>query len=184
MLEIGVIITDYNFNEIATYESTINCSEERLNKMHEWAIKQHKKSGLWEKCLNENKILQEVGKEFYHFLKKYNIKNSPMCGNSVQFDKDFLNNQLPFVMQTMKNEKIFNHRNFDVSGLLEVLKISHPNLLEKFKEIKTTTTHRAIDDIRKSIEYAKIYKKDLFKDDISSEIVIKHVLNHKIAKNL
>ena len=46
-----------------------------------------KKSGLWEKCLNENKILQEVGKEFYHF-KKYNIKILNV-GNSVQFDKDF-----------------------------------------------------------------------------------------------
>lgn len=155
IIEIACLITDSELNIVKEGpEIAISQSAEILNLMNEWNQKQHTSSGLIDK-INESTIsLKEAEQEALNFFKHY-IKQhqSPLCGNSVSHDRRFLIKYMP------KLANHFHYRHIDVSSFKEVITRWYPTS----EEFKKKSSHRAMDDIKESVEELKYYRSLLFK---------------------
>ncbi len=156
IIEIASIVTDKNLNIIDEGPNlVIHQPNEILNNMDDWNTKTHSNSGLLDKVkqssINESKAEQETIK----FLGKYIIKGqSPLCGNTICQDRRFLARCMPDL------ESFCHYRNVDVSSLRELGKRWFFEDTDKFQK---NSRHRALDDIRESIEELRYYRKNLFK---------------------
>ena len=79
----------------------------------------------------------------------YQVINRPLCGNSICQDRRFLANYMP------KLESYLHYRNLDVTSIKELIVRWRPDLLGGFRK---QNTHKALDDIRESIEELKYYR--------------------------
>jgi oligoribonuclease len=153
ILEVAMIATDNDLNELGSIEVVIQQPQEVLDNMNDWCKKQHGGSGLTKRCLESTTTLEEATQKLLDFVKQHFAERSvPMAGSSVGFDRKFLERYMPSV------EKYTFYRNIDVSTLLEIYKRKNPLLIPE----SGPTTHRAMDDIRKSIKYYEHYLKLLF----------------------
>ena len=78
---------------------------------------------------------------------------SPLCGNSIWTDRMFLALQMPSI------NEFLHHRVVDVSSIKELVSRWRPELRDTFKK---RNTHRALDDIRESIEELRHYREHFF----------------------
>ena len=102
-------------------------------------------------------ITETTTAQTIEFLEQYVPKGkSPMCGNSICQDRRFLARTMP----TM--EAFFHYRNLDVSSIKEMAKRWKPEILAGFSK---KNTHKALDDIRESIEELKYYREHFIVKD-------------------
>jgi oligoribonuclease len=149
ILEIAAIVTDFDFNELDSYESVINQSDAVLNNMNEWSRQAHAASGLVAK-INNAPTEQAVQNSFAEFIDK-NFGNEPaiLAGNSMHQDRRFIRQWWPQV------DSKLHYRMLDVSSYKIIMQ-------NKFgKEFTKKETHRALDDIKESIAELKFYLKTL-----------------------
>lgn len=169
ILEIGMHITDSNYNIIDKgFEMVIHYPKEDLEKLMNPFVKDmHTKSGLLEKVQNSPYSLKDVEQKMIDYVKSYNIepKSSPICGNNVGFDKNFIDSQMPEFSQ------ILHYRKIDVSSIKEIVKRSFPDIAE---EIDKPYKHRGLDDIQESIKELKFYMNRVF---IQPEVSKKEIDN-------
>ena len=176
ILEIGIIITDNNLNIIDQYQAEIQQSKLMLRNMNDWCINQHEKTGLTDRCLNSNKTLEQVELECLSFLNKHGFsKRTPMAGSSIHFDHEFITHQMGDLSSK------FSHQHIDVTSLHNLYKVKYPELAEQVRELKSNVSHLVIDDIKDSIQIAKIYSSITKKEDLSLEDLLKNkIKNNKI----
>lgn len=156
IIEIATIVTDSELNIIATGpELVINQSEKLLKDMDEWNTRQHNASGLVDKVRRSVVTESEAELRTLDFLVKYVDPGcSPMCGNSIYQDRRFLTLYMP------KLEAFFHYRHLDVSTVKILALTWAANTVPKFSK---ESNHRALDDIKGSIEELKYYREHLFK---------------------
>lgn len=157
ILEIATLITDKNLKILAEGpEIAIFQNEKILKLMNAWNINVHTRSGLIDRVQNSKFTNQIAENKTLQFLKKWVEKNkSPICGNSVSYDRYFLLKYMP------KLESYFHYRCIDVSSIKEIVKRWKPKILYNFKK---NHTHKAIQDIYASIDELLYYKKYFFAD--------------------
>jgi oligoribonuclease len=150
IIEIGVVITDSNFNLVTEGLSLVLWQgEELLCAMDNWNTTHHTCSGLLDEVRKSNINEQQAEIRILEFLQQYTDSNtSPMCGNSVYQDRRFLHKYMP------KLEAHFHYRNLDVSTLKILAQKLAPNLLN---DMHKKSSHRAKDDILESINEMKVY---------------------------
>ncbi|MFC1482923.1 oligoribonuclease [Candidatus Margulisiibacteriota bacterium] len=156
VLEIAVVVTDSKLNYATEgIDLVIHQPDSVLESMGEWCKKQHAKSGLVEKVKTSTLTVEEAEKRILDNIKEYVEPNtSPLCGNSVSYDRLFLNKYMPNL------HAFFHYRHIDVSTVKELCKRWYPDG-EKFKK---EGKHLALEDIRESIEELKFYKAKYFKE--------------------
>lgn len=158
IIEMATLITDSDLNIIAEGpEIVIHRPANLFETMDDWNREQHTKSGLWAKVL-ESKISQiEAEQQTLSFLKQHiGPRESPLCGNSIWQDRRF-------IAKYMKDlDNYLHYRLIDVSTIKILGKLWYPKDMEKGVEKKSA--HRALDDIRESIEELKLYRQALFKN--------------------
>ena len=161
IIEIATIVTNHDLEIIAEGpEIVINQPKKIMDEMDEWNTKHHGKSGLTDKVLLSKITIQDAELETLNFLKQF-VKAgiSPMCGNSICQDRRFLARQMPEL------EKFFHYRNLDVSSLNILSNIWRPDIA---KSIKNSSKHRALEDIKDSINELIHYKSTFFNLDYLS----------------
>ena len=161
IIEIATIVTNQYLEIIAEGpEIVINQTKTIMDEMDEWNTKHHGKSGLTDKVLLSKITTQDAEIETLNFLKKF-VKAgiSPMCGNSICQDRRFLARQMPEL------EKFFHYRNLDVSSLNILSNIWRPDIA---KSVKKSSKHRALEDIKDSINELIHYKSTFFNLDYVS----------------
>ena len=161
IIEIATIVTNQDLEIIAEGpEIVINQTKTIMDEMDEWNTKHHGKSGLTDKVLLSKITTQDAEIETLNFLKKF-VKAgiSPMCGNSICQDRRFLARQMPEL------EKFFHYRNLDVSSLNILSNIWRPDIA---KSVKKLSKHRALEDIKDSINELIHYKSTFFNLDYVS----------------
>ena len=158
IIEMACLITDDQLNIIAeSQDFVIHHSDETLENMSEWCINQFKISGLTELSRNSKMTLEDVENNMVEFIKKYTpTGSSPLAGNSVHMDKIFLNKYMKNFMEHL------HYRIIDVSSLKELCKRWNPEVLKKVPMKKSS--HRALGDIRESVEELKFYRKNFIKE--------------------
>lgn len=152
ILEMAVIVTDAQLNEVATAPViVIQHPESRLEAMDDWNTKTHGQSGLWKRVLASQHTYARAEREMLTFLKQWVPQNtSPMCGNSICQDRRFLARLMPQL------EGFFHYRNLDVSTVKELAQRWCPDVAAGyFKESR----HEALSDIRDSIDELKYFRR-------------------------
>ncbi|MBT4491395.1 MAG: oligoribonuclease, partial [Rhodospirillaceae bacterium] len=76
-----------------------------------------------------------------------------LCGNTIGQDRRFLCRYMPDL------EAYLHYRNIDVSTVKELAVRWRPAVTAS---VKKTAKHRALDDIRESIEELKVYRAEFF----------------------
>jgi oligoribonuclease len=155
IIEVATIVTDKYLNELAEGPVlAISQSQETMGGMDEWNTRQHGESGLTARVLASKVGLEEAEKATLDFLSAWVDKGaSPMCGNSVCQDRRFLAREMPEL------ESYFHYRNLDVSTLKILAQQWAPEVAAGFTK---ESTHRALADIRDSIEELTWYRDRLF----------------------
>lgn len=156
IIEIASIITDGVLNVVAEGPSLVlHQKDELLEKMDAWNKKQHKKSGLIEEVKKSRLTVKEAESLTLRFVRKYCVKGkSPLCGNSVHHDRRFMVKGMP------KLHSFLHYRHIDVSTIKHLVKRWYPHG-GKFEKPKDS--HRALADIRSSIEELRFYREHYFK---------------------
>lgn len=158
ILEIGIHITDLQFNIIDDgLDLIVHHDLDVIQKISDpKAFEFHKKSGLLDKVERSTINLSHAEQLILNYLEQFDIepKTSPICGNNVSFDKNFLDAQMP------RLANFFHYRKIDVSSFKEVFNRLHP---ENVNLVQKKLKHRALDDIKESIDELKLYKDLYFK---------------------
>lgn len=151
LLEIATIVTDNNLEIIDESESiVIHQPDSVLAAMDNWNQKQHKESGLLERVRKSEVSLEEAEAVTYDLVTRHaEIHTSPLCGNSVWQDRRFLARHMPNLNYYL------HYRLIDVSTLKELARRWRPEI---FEDVKKEAQHRALDDIRESINELKFYR--------------------------
>lgn len=159
IIELATIVTDSQLNILAEGPVfAIHQPNELLEGMDQWNTKQHHSSGLVTRVKESTVTESDAEMQTLQFLEQYVAPGkSPMCGNSVHQDRRFLVRYMPEL------EKFFHYRLLDVSTLKELATRWAPKVAGGLaKESK----HRALDDIRESIEELKYYRNNLFNPEV------------------
>lgn len=151
IIEIATIVTDGDLNVIAEGPViAVHQSRSVLAGMDEWNTKTHAGTGLTDRVTASVIDEGEAERRTLDFIQRYVPKNkSPLCGNSVCQDRRFLYRCMPEL------EGWLHYRNLDVSSLKELVRRWMPHLSSGLTK---KNTHRALDDIRESIEELRYYR--------------------------
>jgi oligoribonuclease len=159
IVEIATIITDDDLEIIAEGpDLVIHASDADLAKMDDVVVKMHAESGLTEAIRASTLSLADAGAQTLEFLRTHIDEPGtvPLCGNSIGTDRRFLNRWLPEI------EHFLHYRSVDVSSIKELARRWYPDVLAQVPA--KNGAHRALDDIRESIEELRQYRRLLFKD--------------------
>ncbi|XP_042394915.1 oligoribonuclease-like [Zingiber officinale] len=157
ILEIACIITDGKLiNSIDGPDFVIRQTKECLDKMGEWCCEHHASSGLTERVLRSTLTEADAENQVIDFVKKHVGSQTPqLAGNSIYVDFLFLKKYMPSLAA------IFSHVLVDVSSIVALCIRWFPK--EKKKAPKKAKSHRAMNDIKESIQELKYYKQAIFK---------------------
>ena len=152
ILEIATIVTNKHLDIIKEGPAlVIHQNDDILDKMDKWNQNHHSASGLIDEVRQSRIDTATAEMRTLEFLKEHAIDNaSPMCGSSICQDRRFLARLMPQL------EKFFHYRNLDISTIKELAVRWAPNAVYKSK---TTTSHRARQDIYGSIKELEHYRK-------------------------
>ena len=157
IVEIATLITDDELNLVAEGpELVVHATDDELAAMDEFVTNMHTRSGLLEQIKASTVSLEEAGKQTMAFLQEHiaEARTVPLCGNSIGTDRRFLASQLPEI------EEFLHYRSVDVSTIKELARRWYPDALAKVP--RKDGGHRALDDIRESLDELKYWRSAVF----------------------
>lgn len=150
--EIAVVVTDGELNEVDPgLQLVIKPSDAALANMGEFVSKMHTDSGLI-KEIPAGISMAEAESKVLDYIKQWVLteRTAPLAGNSIGTDRMFLNRQMPAL------DGYLHYRNIDVSSIKELTRRWYPRVY--FQLPKKTGNHRALADIRESIQELRYYR--------------------------
>lgn len=154
IIEIATIVTDAHLNVIEEGpELVIHQSDEILAGMDEWNTSHHTASGLVDRVRASQITTEMAEARTLTFVQAHCYeRKAPLCGNSIWQDRRFLHKYMPNLADYL------HYRNVDVTSIKELVARWMPHLAFP----KVESSHRALDDIRVSIEELKHYREHVF----------------------
>ena len=156
IVEIATLVTDDDLEVVAEGpDLVVHQAPALLAEMDEQVRRMHTRSGLLTAVEASEISLQEAGERTLAFLREHIEEGTaPLCGNSIGTDRRFLDAQLPAV------DRFLHYRSIDVSTIKELTRRWYPDLFAKVPPKRET--HRALDDIKESIEELRWYRAHVF----------------------
>ncbi|KAH9976186.1 ribonuclease H-like domain-containing protein [Lactifluus volemus] len=159
ILEIAIVITNGNLDVVDDgLEFVVRTEKAVLDNMSEWCVNQHGASGLTAACLASKHTTESVQEEVLNYIKKWvpQQRTGMLAGNSVHADRVFLAKDMPKIVDWL------HYRIIDVSSIKELHRRWYPRRPLPNNVFRRETKHRALDDIRGSIEELKWYRENIF----------------------
>ncbi|MGI9603722.1 MAG: oligoribonuclease [Acidimicrobiales bacterium] len=157
VVEIATLITDDELNIVAEGpDLVIGYPASTLASMDDFVRDMHTRSGLLPQIEASTITLDQAGAETLAFLREHipEPRSVPLCGNSIGTDRRFL------AVHLAEIEEFLHYRSVDVSTLKELARRWRPDVLAGAPRKKGG--HRALDDIRESLEELVYYRTALF----------------------
>lgn len=150
IVEVAMIVTDWDFNEIASYHSGFGYEVAELEALlgaNPFYVKMKENKAALLELSASSPAAGVVEKEMTAFIREHCgvLKPALLCGNSIHMDRQFIRAQLPFV------EQLLHYRMLDVTAWKLVFEAKYG------KRYVKQETHRALDDVRESIGELKYY---------------------------
>ncbi|MGZ6953484.1 MAG: oligoribonuclease [Acidimicrobiia bacterium] len=152
IVEIAVLVTDSNLDLVDDgIDLVVHASPDELSRMDDFVRTMHTKSGLLPQIEASTLTLEDAGAQVLEYLgTRVPPNTAPLCGNSIGVDRRFLDRYLPAVDQYV------HYRSVDVSSLKELCRRWNPGVCKGRPGKKES--HRALDDIRESLEELRYYR--------------------------
>lgn len=156
ILEISCAITNSDLKIISSpINIVINQPSSNLENMNAWCKEHHEKSKLIEDVRNSKISLKDAEQMLLKYLENHLPENKcPLAGNSVYMDRLFLMKYMPLVCNYL------HYKIIDVSTIKELAR--RWNLQIYNNAPVKTRNHRALADIKESIEELDYYRKHIF----------------------
>lgn len=154
ILEVGAIITDWDFNEVASYEAAVQVGprlvERRMFKGPSkdfWSSVPETRDALIAQNKEKGRSARTVENELLELISQHFEADIPiiLAGNSIHMDRRFIENEWHRL-----NKKL-HYRMLDVTSWKVVFEAKYS------KRFAKREAHRALDDIRGSIEELRYY---------------------------
>ncbi|XP_003708000.1 putative oligoribonuclease [Megachile rotundata] len=161
IIEVACVITDKDLKIMSKeFSVVINQPDTVLDAMNDWCTKHHTKSGLIKESRSSPISLKAAEQLLLNFLSSYVPKGScPLAGNTIYQDRIFLFKLMPLVNDYL------HYRIIDVSSVKELARRWNPTIYTNSPRKKFC--HRALMDIKESIQELQYYKDKLFIPDPS-----------------
>ena len=158
LVEIAVLVTDSELNIIGEgVDLVIHATEGQLEGMNDFVRNMHTSSGL----INEipgGIDIASAEKQILAYLESAGVVagKSPLAGNSVSVDRNFIARDMKALAEYL------HYRTIDVSTIKELSRRWFPKAY--FAAPAKTGNHRALGDIRDSIDELKYYRSAVFNE--------------------
>jgi oligoribonuclease len=158
IVEIASLVTDDELTIVAEGpDLVIHQPPEALAGMDDFVRQMHTRSGLLPLIEASTISLADAGEQTLAFIKEHvpDARSVPLSGNSIGTDRRFLALHLPEI------EEYLHYRSIDVSTVKELCRRWYPDALKGAPD--KAGGHRALDDIRESVEELRYYRAKVFK---------------------
>ena len=156
IVEIACIVTDASLNALDDgMELIVHADADTLARMGDFVREMHTKSGLLPQIEASEVSVAAAEQAALAYVKQHVPKAStaPLCGNSIGTDRGFLARYMT------EFDEYLHYRSIDVSSLKELCRRwNHPLYRKRPGKAEH---HRALDDIRESIEELRFYRDNL-----------------------
>ena len=152
LIELAVLVTDPELNVLGDgVDIVIKPPADALAQMSVFVTEMHRNSGLLE-LLPDGVTLAEAEAQALAYIRAHvpDVRKAPLAGNTIGTDRTFLARDMPEI------ESHVHYRNVDVSSLKELAKRWYPRIY--FTAPTKSGNHRALADIRESIEELRYYR--------------------------
>jgi oligoribonuclease len=157
IVEIATLVTDDELEIVAEGpDLVVHQPAEVLSGMVAVVRDMHTRSGLLTEIAASTLTLEEAGQQTLAFIREQvpQARTVPLCGNSIGTDRRFLAAQLPEI------EEYLHYRSVDVSSVKELVRRWYPKIL--LSAPRKVGSHRALGDIRESIDELRYYRDRIF----------------------
>jgi len=160
-LQMAVIITSSELEELASVEVTIWASEAAIAGMEPIPRDMHIANGLLNEVRKSPYSVADSEKKVMELLAKWvPYREGILCGNSIHQDRRFLQRYFPVI------DGYLHYRMVDVSSIKELAKRWYG---QDAMYSKGKGTHTALSDVRESIEELKHYRQKVMIPSASSQ---------------
>jgi oligoribonuclease len=156
LIEVAVLVTDSELNVLGEgVDIVIRPPAEAVAQMRDVVHEMHTVSGLLDE-LDSGVTLAEAEKLALDYIREWvpDVRRAPLAGNSVATDRGFLARDMPAL------EGHLHYRLVDVSSIKELARRWYPRVY--YASPKKQGGHRALADIRESIQELRYYREALF----------------------
>ncbi|WP_286929517.1 MULTISPECIES: oligoribonuclease [Aeromicrobium] len=159
LVEIAALVTDYDLNILGDgVDLIIKPPQAALEQMNEVVTQMHTSSGLLDE-LAGGITLREAEEQVLEYVRQYATEpgKTPLAGNSIGTDRAFLARDM------VELETWLHYRVIDVSSIKELARHWFPRAY--FAAPEKGGAHRALADIRESIDELRYYRRTVFTPD-------------------
>jgi oligoribonuclease len=152
LVEVAAVVTDSELEILDDgVDVVIKPPQETVDAMVDVVREMHTKSGLLDE-LAAGVTMPEAEEKVLAYVREHvpEPRKAPLAGNSVYVDRGFLARDMPAL------EAHLHYRLVDVSSLKELIRRWYPRVY--FNSPPKSGGHRALADIRESIEELKFYR--------------------------
>lgn len=156
LIEVAVLVTDSELNVLGDgVDVVIRPPDEALASMNDFVREMHTTSKLLD-VLPEGRTLEAAETEVMAYIRQWvpEPNKAQLGGNSVGTDRMFLSRDMPRVVEHL------HYRIIDVSTIKELARRWFPRAY--FQAPAKTGGHRALGDIRDSIDELRYYREAIF----------------------
>ena len=156
LVEIAVLVTDSDLTIIGDgVDLVIHATQPQLDAMNDFVRQMHTSSGLITE-IPSGISLAAAEEKIVEYLNAAGCEagKSPLAGNSVYVDRNFIARDMPLL------HNYLHYRTIDVSSIKELARRWYPKTY--FAAPAKTGNHRALGDIRDSIAELAYYRQTLF----------------------
>lgn len=156
LVEIAALVTDFDLNVLGEgVDIVIKPPAEALAQMDDFVTTMHTRSGLVTE-LDGGVTLEEAQAQVMAYIREHCPADSrpPLAGNTVGTDRAFIDRDMPELAAFL------HYRIIDVSSIKELARRWYPRAY--FQAPAKKGNHRALADIRESIEELRYYREAIF----------------------
>ena len=157
IVEIACVVTDSELTALDDgIDVVVHQDADALAAMDDYVRRMHTKSGLLPLIEASDVSVAKAEAQILDYVRAHVPApgTAPLCGNSIGVDRRFLDRY----MRTL--DGYLHYRSIDVSSLKELCRRWYPAIYSK--RPSKTEQHRALDDIRESVEELRYYREKLF----------------------
>ncbi len=157
IVEIACIVTDSDLTPLDDgIDIVVHQDADAMGRMDDFVRKMHTKSGLLPAIGASEVQLADAEARTLEYVRAHvpGPGLAPLCGNSIGTDRRFLDRYMHEL------DTFLHYRSIDVSSLKELCRRWYPEIYSK--RPGKSEQHRALDDIRESIEELRFYREQLF----------------------
>ena len=156
LIEVAALVTGPDLEVLGEgVDVVIKPSDQTLEQMTDFVRTMHVESGLLPLLAN-GLTMSEAEEQVLAYVREHvpEVRKAPLAGNTIGTDRAFLARDMP----TLENH--VHYRNVDVSSIKELARRWYPRVY--YNTPAKSGNHRALADIRESIEELRYYREAVF----------------------